>query len=76
MDSVACTECARCTSVCPANSTGKLLSPMKVITDIRADLYQNTLGIGEEKSLVGERITAEELWACTTCGACMEECPV
>ena len=76
LDSVACTECARCTSVCPANSTGKLLSPMKVITDIRADLYQNTLGIGEEKSLVGERITAEELWACTTCGACMEECPV
>lgn len=76
LDSVACTECARCTSVCPAHSTGKLLSPMKIITDIRADLYQNTLGFGEEKDLIGGRISAEELWACTTCGACMEECPV
>lgn len=49
---------------------------MKIITDIRADLYQNTLGFGEESDLVGGRISAEELWACTTCGACMEECPV
>tara|TARA_B100001029_G_C15061545_1_gene458976 strand:+ start:2574 stop:4586 length:2013 start_codon:yes stop_codon:yes gene_type:complete len=76
LDSVSCTECARCTTVCPANSTGKLLSPMKVITDIRADLYQNTLGFGNQEDLVGGRISAEELWACTTCGACMEECPV
>ena len=76
LDSVACTECARCTTVCPANSTGKLLSPMKIITDIRADLYQNTLGFGKQADLVGNRISAEELWACTTCGACMEECPV
>ena len=76
LDSVACTECSRCTTVCPASSTGKLPSPMKIITDIRADLYQNTLGFGEESDLVGGRISAEELWACTTCGACMEECPV
>ncbi|MBC8197522.1 MAG: (Fe-S)-binding protein [Candidatus Marinimicrobia bacterium] len=76
LDSVACTECSRCSTVCPASSTGKLLSPMKIITDIRADLYQNTLGFGEESDLVGGRISAEELWACTTCGACMEECPV
>lgn len=76
LDSVACTECSRCSTVCPASSTGKLLSPMKIITDIRADLYQNTLGIGEKSDLVGGRISAEELWACTTCGACMEECPV
>ena len=76
LDSVSCTECSRCTSVCPANSTGKLLSPMKIMTDIRADLYQNTLGFGDKKELVNGRISAEELWACTTCGACMEECPV
>jgi Fe-S oxidoreductase len=76
LDSVACTECSRCTTVCPASSTGKLLSPMKIITDIRSDLYQNTLGFGEELDLVCGRISAEELWACTTCGACMEECPV
>ena len=76
LDSVACTECARCTTVCPAHSSGKLLSPMKIITDIRADLYSNTLGFGEKQDLIGGRITAEELWACTTCGACMEECPV
>jgi len=76
LDSVACTECARCTTVCPAHSSGKLLSPMKIITDIRADLYFNTLGFGEEQDLIGGRISAEELWACTTCGACMEECPV
>ena len=76
LDSVACTECARCTTVCPASSTGKSLSPMKIITDIRSDLYNNTLGFGEKKDLIGARISAEELWACTTCGACMEECPV
>jgi len=76
LDSVACTECARCTTVCPAHSSGKLLSPMKIITDIRADLYSNTLGFGEEQDLINGRISAEELWACTTCGACMEECPV
>lgn len=76
LDSVACTECARCTTVCPAHASGKLLSPMKIITDIRADLYSNTLGFGEEQELINGRISDEELWACTTCGACMEECPV
>jgi len=76
LDSVACTECARCTTVCPAHSSGKLLSPMKIITDIRADLYNHTLGFGEKQDLINGRITAEELWSCTTCGACMEECPV
>ncbi len=76
LDSVACTECARCTTVCPAHSSGKLLSPMKIITDIRADLYNQTLGFGKKQDLTNGRISAEELWACTTCGACMEECPV
>jgi len=76
LDSVACTECSRCTTVCPAHSSGKLLSPMKIITDIRADLYNDTLGFGKKQNLINGRITPEELWACTTCGACMEECPV
>ena len=76
LDSVACTECSRCTTVCPAHTSGKLLSPMKIITDIRADLYNDTLGFGKKQDLINGRITPEELWACTTCGACMEECPV
>ena len=76
LDSVACTECARCSSVCPATNTGKTLSPMKIITDIRSQLYAETLGMGKTDDLVGGVITEDELWACTTCGACMEECPV
>ena len=76
LDSVACTECARCSTVCPATNTGKTLSPMKIITDIRTQLYAETLGMGKTDDLVGNVITEDELWACTTCGACMEECPV
>ena len=76
LDSVSCTECARCSSVCPATNTGKTLSPMKIITDIRSQLYAETLGMGKTDDLVGSVITENELWACTTCGACMEECPV
>ncbi|NOZ03205.1 MAG: (Fe-S)-binding protein [FCB group bacterium] len=76
LDSIACTECARCTSVCPAYNTGKPLSPMKIITDIRHSLYDQTLGGGEEKELINGKISETELWSCTTCAACMEECPV
>ncbi len=76
LDSVACTECARCTTVCPANATEKPLSPMKIITDIRHNLYADELGTAEKKDLIGTTITEDELWSCTTCGACMEECPV
>ena len=77
LDSVSCTECARCTSVCPAYATGRPLSPMKLITDIRHDLYDRTLRKNENpEALVGERIGVDELWSCTSCGACAEVCPV
>jgi Fe-S oxidoreductase len=123
LDTVACTECGRCTEVCPANATGKPLNPKKIIIDIKTQLYAkshipmtgHTVGVGgtrhdrgenqdatpqlrpaEVKSLettagaadsgsdsvldlpplVGGMITQDELWACTTCRACMTECPV
>ena len=76
LDSVSCTECARCSTVCPATRTGKPLSPMKIITDIRTKLYAETMNYDKTDDLVGGLISEEELWSCTTCGACMEECPV
>ncbi len=76
LDSVACTECARCTSVCPASLTGNPLSPMKIITDIRQSLYDTGSEKNSDQHLVGNTISETELWSCTTCGACMEECPV
>jgi Fe-S oxidoreductase len=77
LDSVSCTECARCTTVCPAHATGRPLSPMKLITDIRQDLYARTLHKQDEPTaLVGGRIGQAELWSCTSCGACTEACPV
>lgn len=82
MDAYSCTECGRCTSVCPANITGKLLSPRKVMMDTRDRLEE----LGELKAKNGQdahdgkslhdRTSAEELWACTTCNACAEACPV
>src|SRR5438093_2070010 len=86
LDGFTCTDCGRCTSVCPANITGKILSPRKIIMDIRQRTEELAPlivgGIGEDgKEIAGKRlldsyITEEELWACTTCRACMEECPV
>ena len=77
LDSVSCTECARCTTVCPAHATGRPLSPMKLITDIRQDLYDRTIRQKEViEDLVGGRIRVDELWSCTTCGACIQACPV
>ncbi|MFC1619312.1 (Fe-S)-binding protein [Candidatus Neomarinimicrobiota bacterium] len=77
LDVLACTECARCTSVCPAYATGKPLSPMKIIQDLRHNLYGTTIGDRVLlKALIGELITPMELWSCTSCGACMEVCPV
>lgn len=82
MDSYTCTECGRCTSECPANQTGKLLSPRKIVMNVRDRLEEVGKGIDKEgeafddgKSL-HDYITAEELWACTSCNACVEACPV
>lgn len=87
-DGYACTECGRCTASCPANITGKLLSPREIIINIRKRLVekaplllsQSTFSDDEKeilnKNLVGGYISEEELWACTTCLACVTECPV
>lgn len=82
MDAYACTECGRCTSSCPANITGKKLSPRKLVMDMRYRIVdigkqkrKNGNDFSDGKSLL-DRISAEELWACTTCNACVEECPV
>lgn len=78
-----CTECGRCTSVCPANITGKLLSPRKIMMDTRDRLEQVGKNIDKNgefkpdgKQLLDDYILREELWACTTCNACVEACPV
>jgi len=84
MDGFACTECGRCTSVCPANTTGKLLSPRKIIVNVRERLEQRAPQLmaegrgqmAEDKPLLDGFITEQELWACTTCRACVQECPV
>ncbi len=83
-DGYTCTECGRCSDACPANSTGKLLSPREIIINTRkrtvekAPLLVNNIEDNEvlEKTLIHNYIKPEELWACTTCGACMQECPV
>ena len=83
MGAYSCTECGRCTSNCPANQTGKLLSPRKIMMSTRDRLEEvgrnidkNGADYKDEKSLLGDYITAEELWACTTCNACTESCPI
>lgn len=83
MDSLTCTECGRCTSVCPANITGKKLSPRKIFMDLRArmkekgyQLMKNGKDFDDKKAFIRDYITEEELWACTTCNACARECPV
>lgn len=83
MDAYTCTECGRCTSVCPANQTGKLLSPRKIMMDTRdrlAEVGNNIDKHGKDhqdgKSLLDNYITREEIWACTTCNACTDACPV
>ena len=69
-----CTECGRCTAVCPASMTGKPLSPMHLILDLREEMKRT--GGQTDRALSGEVITPPTLWACTTCMACMEACPV
>ena len=93
MSAYSCTECGRCTSVCPANITGKLLSPRKIIMDTRdrvEEKYHSPLIFhptnyhgpdavpvpADENTLLRGKVTPEELWACTTCNACVEACPV
>jgi heterodisulfide reductase subunit C len=79
LDAYSCTECGRCTSVCPANQTGKLLSPRKIMMDTRdrlSEIGSNNFDLNDGKSLLGDYITPEELWACTSCNACVQECPV
>lgn len=82
LDAYSCTECGRCTSSCPANQTGKLLSPRKIMMDTRDRLEEvgkNIDANGEFKDDgkgLGSYISNEELWACTSCNACVQECPV
>jgi heterodisulfide reductase subunit C len=83
MDAYSCTECGRCTSACPANMTGKSLSPRKIMMDTRDRLEDIQTGWTKNgydhidgKSLLGDYIKDEELLACTTCNACVQECPI
>jgi Fe-S oxidoreductase len=96
LDGFACTECARCTNVCPAYNTGKPLSPMQIVHDVRDDMksrlpdrgpldnlierYQHGPAAAAKAKvvlpLIGGRTSEEALWACTTCGACQQVCPV
>jgi len=84
LNAYTCTECGRCTSACPANLTGKKLSPRKIMMDTRDRLEEVGRNIDENKGefkddgkqLLNDYITPEELWACTSCNACVEECPV
>ncbi|RYY40829.1 MAG: (Fe-S)-binding protein [Chitinophagaceae bacterium] len=84
LDAYTCTECGRCTEQCPANQTGKLLSPRKIMMDTRdrmeeignAKLSADGTAADDGKSLLHDYITTEELWACTSCQACVQACPV
>ncbi len=84
LNAYTCTECGRCTSECPANQTGKKLSPRKIMMDTRDRLEEVGKNIDanngefkdDGKQLLGDYISHEELWACTTCNACVEACPV
>ncbi len=84
LNAYTCTECGRCTSACPANQTGKKLSPRKIMMDTRDRLTEvgknidanKGVFVPDNKSLLNDYITPEELWACTSCNACVEECPV
>ncbi|MFT7189353.1 MAG: Fe-S oxidoreductase, partial [Sediminicola sp.] len=84
LNAYTCTECGRCTSECPANQTGKKLSPRKIMMDTRDRLEEVGKNMDankgefkmDGKELLGDYISHEELWACTSCNACVEACPV
>ena len=84
LDAYSCTECGRCTAACPQNMTGKALSPRKIMMDTRDRLVEvgknidanNGTFVDDGKSLLGDYITTEEVWACNTCNACVQECPI
>lgn len=83
LDAYSCTECGRCSSACPANATGKLLSPRKIMMSTRdrlevvgKNITRNKTFVEDQKSLLHDYISVEELRACTTCNACVEACPV
>ena len=83
LNAYTCTECGRCTAECPANITGKLLSPRKIMMDTRdrleevgANINKNGKFVDDGKKLLNDHILTEELWACTTCNACVEACPI
>jgi len=84
LDSFSCTECGRCQKVCPASITGKPLNPRAVVHDIKVNLLENGAllkkGAEPQIPLIGDQgegsVSVESIWGCTTCGACMEACPV
>ncbi len=83
LDAYSCTECGRCSAACPANQTGKLLSPRKIMMDTRdrleevgQNITKNGSFVDDGKTLIHDYITTEELRACTSCNACVDQCPV
>ena len=83
MNAYTCTECGRCTAACPANITGKELSPRAImmktrdrLEEVGANIDKNGKFMDDGKQLLNDYITSEEIWACTSCNACVEECPV
>jgi heterodisulfide reductase subunit C len=84
LDAYSCTECGRCTSSCPQNMTGKKLSPRKIMMDTRDRMEEvgrnmeknKGVFVDDGKSLLGDYTSAEEVWACNTCNACVQECPI